>query len=468
MAFNSLKADSVPILDSFRIRYGGADPAVIAAIARELHSLTGTPPSVCNEWDDADMDVFIDVPSTIAAALSETAMPATQVLEPIVEVRSRTGFLRRGKSSVRVGDLKVPLRLGDSALVPTAEELAGYCLDQPTAETLRHLALSVLLREPCLLEGPTGTSKTSSIRYLAWQLNMPVVRINLNGQTDTGELVGRFVPRAVSAGGSSPWMWQDGLLVQAMRRGWWVILDEVNLAEPQILERLNSVLEDTPSLTLTEFDNSVLGAGGEPIHEDFRLFATMNPADYAGRSVLSPAWRDRWRATRVVPAAREAEYAALLRQSVTGIAPLLTIGGISYHQPRAVAPFASLRKLRGIEAMIDGLARFHAAVERAAGGVHGTSPHLGPGRKEPYVFTRRGVLSVLRYVEHLASTGAKGTARELLNLAVSRYYIARCNTREDRGAMEKLLEASLGQSADQEPGPDTDLGEGPPEEGDFA
>lgn len=44
--------------------------------------------------------------------------------------------------------------------------------------------------------------------------------------------------------------------------------------------------------------------GGEPIHGDFRIFATMNPAEYAGRSVLSPAYRNRWRAYRQMPSRR--------------------------------------------------------------------------------------------------------------------------------------------------------------------
>ena len=35
-----------------------------------------------------------------------------------------------------------------------------------------------------------------------------------------------------------------------MKNGWWVLLDEVNLAEPQILERINSVLETDPGLAL--------------------------------------------------------------------------------------------------------------------------------------------------------------------------------------------------------------------------
>src|SRR5262249_7264972 len=93
---------------------------------------------------------------------------------------------------------------------------------------------------------------------------------------------------------TNPWHWQDGLVVPAMKKGWWGLLDEVSWPEPQILERLNSVLETEPYLVLTEHDNSVLGPAGQAVHPYFRIFATMNPAEYAGRSVLSPAYRDRW------------------------------------------------------------------------------------------------------------------------------------------------------------------------------
>ena len=65
---------------------------------------------------------------------------------------------------------------------------------------------------------------------------------------------------------SNPWRWEDGLVPQAMRQGWWLLLDEVNLAEPQILERLNSVLELDPSLVLTEHAVPLPPLAGEIEH----------------------------------------------------------------------------------------------------------------------------------------------------------------------------------------------------------
>ena len=85
--------------------------------------------------------------------------------------------------------------------MPRPETFAHYCLDQRTAETLIHVAESVMLREPCLLEGETSVSKTEHRAVPCDACSgQPLVRLNLNGQTDTGELVGRYVPQDVAAG----------------------------------------------------------------------------------------------------------------------------------------------------------------------------------------------------------------------------------------------------------------------------
>ena len=120
-----------------------------------------------------------------------TQAKVDEALGPFIEVQAER---------VRIGQVWLP-RLAPPwhPFVPDAQAFAHFCIDQPTAETLAHLALSVSLNEPCLLEGETSTSKTSSVLFLASLLGHPVVRINLNGQTDTGELVGRYVPQHMSA-----------------------------------------------------------------------------------------------------------------------------------------------------------------------------------------------------------------------------------------------------------------------------
>ena len=63
-----------------------------------------------------------------------------------------------------------------------------------------------------------------------------------------------------------------GLLVEAMRAGHWLILDELNLAPTDVLEALNRVLDDNRELFIAETQTTVKA------HPHFMLFATQNPA----------------------------------------------------------------------------------------------------------------------------------------------------------------------------------------------
>ena len=74
-----------------------------------------------------------------------------------------------------------------------------------------------------------------------------------------------------------------------MKNGYWIILDELNLAPSDVLEALNRVLDDNREIFLTETQEMVKA------HEHFQLFATQNPAGtYAGRKQLSRAFRNRF------------------------------------------------------------------------------------------------------------------------------------------------------------------------------
>ncbi len=227
----------------------------------------------------------------------------------------------------------------------------------------------------------------------------------------------------------------------ALKRGWWVLLDEVNLAEPQILERLNSVLERDPMLVLTEHDHSAFGPGGRPVHADFRVFATMNPAEYSGRSVLSPAYRDRWRAHRFIPRPGEAEYRAMLDFLVFGRQPEVTVLGRTYPGSQHPAPLAALASWPGIRTLLPALASFHVALESASG--HGDdTARLGARRKERYVFTRRGLLSFVEYLASPFGLGDGAPSRRTVREALLRYYLGRVSSPADQRMIVQLLEAA--------------------------
>jgi midasin len=205
-------------------------------------------------------------------------------------------------NSVGFGKLRLDRHSGEGPYVPG--EWARLVQTETTLRILKKLAKAILSGEKVLLVGPTSSAKTSYIRYLAYLMRANFLRISLDAQTDTSELIGKYIPQENSAGFS----WQDGVLIEAMKNGWWVLLDEINLAEPDILERFNSLLDDDGCLEVgenkgekwlpaEEYDAKFY-SGNAPenihrIHQDFRIFAAMNPERYSGRNRLSLAMHNR-------------------------------------------------------------------------------------------------------------------------------------------------------------------------------
>jgi midasin (ATPase involved in ribosome maturation) len=85
-------------------------------------------------------------------------------------------------------------------------------------------------------------------------------------------------------------------MIDAMRQGHWLLLDELNAGLPEVLLALQQVLIDG-KYTLVEHNNEVVRA-----HPNFRIFATMNPPDtYVGTNHLNPATLSRFGVTIEVP-----------------------------------------------------------------------------------------------------------------------------------------------------------------------
>lgn len=172
-----------------------------------------------------------------------------------------------------------------SDLEPVEDE--KYITTESIKENLRSLSRIISLSQrklPILIQGNTSVGKTSLIMYLAQLTGNKCYRINNHEHTDLQEYVGRYV---LKEDGSL--QFEKGLLVKAMERGYWIILDELNLAPSELLEALNRALDDNRELFIPETRQTIKASSR------FMLFATQNPPEeYAGRKLLSRAFRNRF------------------------------------------------------------------------------------------------------------------------------------------------------------------------------
>ena len=169
---------------------------------------------------------------------------------------------------------------------PTQEN-PGYIVKPDTSveRNLHNLVRASLTRRyPILLQGPTSSGKTSMIEHLAKLTGHKFLRINNHEHTSLDEYLGTYISTS-----TGDFIFQEGILVQALRQGHWIVLDELNLAPSDVLEALNRLLDDNRELLIPETQEVITP------HPHFMLFATQNPAGlYGGRKVLSRAFRNRF------------------------------------------------------------------------------------------------------------------------------------------------------------------------------
>ncbi|KAI9276342.1 P-loop containing nucleoside triphosphate hydrolase protein [Umbelopsis sp. AD052] len=165
------------------------------------------------------------------------------------------------------------------------EEPNNFILTPSVESNLHNLARVVMSGKfPVLIQGPTSSGKTSMVEYVAKRTGHRFVRINNHENTDLQEYLGTYISNA-----DGKLVFQEGVLVEALRNGYWIVLDELNLAPSDVLEALNRLLDDNRELLIPETQEIV-----KP-HPQFMLFATQNPAGlYGGRKALSRAFRNRF------------------------------------------------------------------------------------------------------------------------------------------------------------------------------
>ena len=130
-----------------------------------------------------------------------------------------------------------------------------------------------------LLEGPPGTGKSSLLRALAHASGVDLVFVEGNAELTPARLVGTFDPARVLTDGYSAEVFLDGPLLDALRTGALLYIEEINRV-PE--ETLNVVIT-----AMSEREVNVPRLGRIVAEPGFRVVAAMNPFDAIGTARIS-------------------------------------------------------------------------------------------------------------------------------------------------------------------------------------
>lgn len=240
---------------------------------------------------------------------ADTFQPASLSLDPTLSGTSSLTSARTAMvSEVGTHEGQAEVIAGDSVDEQVWVPSPGSVLVKTpsTKATMAKLGSAIASEEFVLITGETGAGKTAAVEFMGHILNRPLRRVNLHDQTDETELFGGYVP-----GAEGGFAWKDGVITSAIRNGHWLLLDEINLADQAVLERLNPLLDGDGYVVLTEKEDKER----VKVHDKTRIFATQNPASYEGRKKLSAAMFDRFQRKLFVHRMPDEELVEVLRTS---------------------------------------------------------------------------------------------------------------------------------------------------------
>lgn len=144
---------------------------------------------------------------------------------------------------------------------------------------------------PSFISGPTGNGKSTMVEQICAKHKIPLIRVNLNAQTDEEQLIGSktLVDGNVQI--------VEGPVLIAMRLGIPLLLDEIDASAPNAIMCLQGILEGKPYYFKLKNEMVVPQPG-------FNLIATANTKGkgsedgrYIGTNVLNEAFLERFAIT---------------------------------------------------------------------------------------------------------------------------------------------------------------------------
>ena len=160
---------------------------------------------------------------------------------------------------------------------------AGFV--SPDEHLMNDVLIAVSLQKPVLLKGPTGAGKTKLAESVSAFFSQPVQSINCSVDLDAEALLG--FKTIVIKDGLNTIEFVEGPVIEAMKKGHILYIDEINMAKSETLPILHSVLDYRRMLT-NPYTGEVVKA-----HPDFSVIAAINEG-YIGTTPMNEALKNRF------------------------------------------------------------------------------------------------------------------------------------------------------------------------------
>lgn len=175
------------------------------------------------------------------------------------------------------------MTITDDTTTSARERIAAHLVGRE--RELELTLAAVAAGRDIVLEGPPGTSKTTILTAITGEWGIPLVFVEGNADLTPAKLVGHHNPARVLREDYSADNFVEGPLVEAMRTGGFLYIEEFNRAPEDTLNTLLTAMADR-SITIPRVGRvDALGT--------FRVVASMNPYDNVGTTPLSTSVHDR-------------------------------------------------------------------------------------------------------------------------------------------------------------------------------